>query len=143
MELFDNSTQEFITIPSRHIDPIHLQLEHSLMSIAKWESKWHESFFDKEEMTGEQLIDYIRCMTINPQKGDLMQGTGGLRKIRVAFEGRGKSGSARVCYVDFAVYERIYLITAYAKDEKDNLSKAERNEVKKLIHILEATIDRS
>lgn len=68
MELFDNSTQEFITIPSRHIDPIHLQLEHSLMSIAKWESKWHESFFDKEEMTGEQLIDYIRCMTINPQK---------------------------------------------------------------------------
>ena len=36
----------------------------------------------------------------------------------------------------------IYLITAYSKDEKDNLSKAERNEVKKLIHILESTIDR-
>ena len=68
--------------------------------------------------------------------------TEGLRKIRIAFEGRGKSGSARVCYVDFAVYERIYLITAYAKDEKDNLSKSERNEVKKLIKILEATIRR-
>ena len=44
--------------------------------------------------------------------------------------------------MDFAVYERIYLITAYAKDEKDNLSKSERNEVKKLIKILEATIRR-
>lgn len=67
-EYFNNQTQEFITIESRHIDPIHLQLEHSLMSIAKWESKWHEPFFEKENMTGEQLIDYIRCMTINPQK---------------------------------------------------------------------------
>lgn len=71
-----------------------------------------------------------------------MKGTGGLRKIRIAFEGRGKSGSARVCYVDFIVYERIYLITAYSKDEKDNISKSERNEVKKLIKILEATIRR-
>lgn len=38
------------------------------MSIAKWESKWHEPYFEKDNMTGEQLIDYIRCMTINPQK---------------------------------------------------------------------------
>ena len=39
--------------------------------------------------------------TVDPEKGDLIRGTGGLRKIRVAFEGRGKSGSARVCYIDF------------------------------------------
>ena len=75
-------------------------------------------------------------MNITPVKGDLMQGTGGLRKIRVAFEGRGKSGSARVCYVDFAVYEKIYLITAYTKNSKDNLTKNERNEIKRLIEIL-------
>ena len=93
-------------------------------------------------LTDRELKSLQEELTINPQKGDVMQGTGGLRKIRVAFEGRGKSGSARVCYVDFAVYERIYLITAYAKDEKDNLTNAERNKVKSLIHILEATIDR-
>ncbi|MEE1264292.1 type II toxin-antitoxin system RelE/ParE family toxin [Ruminococcus sp.] len=106
--------------------------------LPEFDRKWKEL-----GLTDRELKALQEELTINPQKGDLMQGTGGLRKIRVAFEGRGKSGSARVCYVDFAVYERIYLITAYAKDEKDNLSKAERNEVKKLIHILEATIDRS
>lgn len=72
----------------------------------------------------------------NPEIGAIMQGTGGLRKVRFAFENRGKSGSARVAYVDFAVYKKIFLITAYPKNEKDNLSKAERNDIKKLIEAL-------
>ena len=105
--------------------------------LPEFDRKWKDM-----GLTDRELQALQEELTINPQKGDVMQGTGGLRKIRVAFEGKGKSGSARVCYVDFAVYERIYLITAYSKDEKDNLSKAERNEVKKLIHILESTIDR-
>ena len=94
----------------------------------------------------EQQTLYLKALqeelTINPNKGDLIQGTGGLRKIRVAFEGKGKSGGARVCYVDFAVCERIYLITAYTKNEKDNLSKEERNNVKKLVEYLKKSIDR-
>ena len=105
--------------------------------LPEFDRKWKDM-----GLTDRELKALQEELTINPQKGDVMQGTGGLRKIRVAFEGKGKSGSARVCYVDFAVYERIYLITAYSKDEKDNLSKAERNEVKKLIHILESTIVR-
>ena len=67
----------------------------------------------------------------------VMKGTGGLRKIRVAFEHQGKSGSGRVVYVDFPAYETIYLITAYPKNEKDNLSAAERNAIRKLIEQLE------
>ena len=105
--------------------------------LPEFDLKWAEM-----GLTDKELKALQEELTINPTKGDVMQGTGGLRKIRIAFEGRGKSGSARVCYVDFAVYERIYLITAYAKDQKDNLSKSERNEVKKLIKILEATIRR-
>ena len=66
-----------------------------------------------------------------------MQGTGGIRKMRFAFEKRGKSGSVRIIYVDFEVYEKIYLITAYPKNEKDNLSQAERNELRQMIRILE------
>ena len=38
------------------------------MSISKWESKWHEPFLDNNELSGEKMLDYIRCMTINPQK---------------------------------------------------------------------------
>lgn len=67
-EYFDNRTQEFITVPGRHVNAIHLQLEHSLMSIARWESKWHIPFIGKEKMTPEEFLDYIRCMTINSQK---------------------------------------------------------------------------
>ena len=79
-------------------------------------------------------------LLLEPNKGDLMQGTGGLRKLRFAFEGKGKSGSTRVCYVDFVVYETIYLITAYPKSEKDNLSKNERNSIAKLIKALESSL---
>ena len=66
-----------------------------------------------------------------------MQGTGGVRKMRFAFEHRGKSGGVRVIYVDFEVYEKIYLLTAYTKNEKDNLTKKERSEIKQLIEVLE------
>ena len=69
-----------------------------------------------------------------------MQGTGGLRKLRFALDNRGKSGSARVCYVDFIIQETVFLITAYPKNEKENLSKAERNTIHKLIEALEHTL---
>lgn len=79
-------------------------------------------------------------LLFNPEKGDIMQGTGGLRKLRFAFEGQGKSGSVRVCYVDFVIYKSIYLITAYPKSEKENLSKSERNSIAKMIKALERTL---
>lgn len=58
-ELFDNSIQEFITIKKQT-----LRLEHSLVSLSKWERKWHKPFFSKEEKTTEETIDYVRCMTL-------------------------------------------------------------------------------
>ena len=79
-------------------------------------------------------------LTLNPQKGDVIQGTGGLRKIRISFDGKGKSGSGRVCYVDFVVYEKIYLITAYPKKEKENLTKSERNAIAAMIAELEKAL---
>ena len=66
-----------------------------------------------------------------------------LGHIRFAFEGQGKRGSIRVAYVDFSLYEIVYLITAYPKSEKDNLSKAERNAIKKQIDAIEAALAKS
>ena len=57
-----------------------------------------------------------------------------------SFENGGKSGCVRVCYVDFVIEETIYLITVYAKSEKDNLSYAERNEIKKMIELLKESL---
>lgn len=62
MEIFDENTEEFI-----NIKPVVLQLEHSLISISKWESKWHKPFLmTSNNMTRDEIIDYIRCMTISP-----------------------------------------------------------------------------
>ena len=47
-----------------------LKLEHSLISISKWEAKWHKPFLKNENMTGEELIDYIKCMTITQSVPD-------------------------------------------------------------------------
>lgn len=76
----------------------------------------------------------------NPQVGAIIQGTGKLRKMRFGIQKRGKRGSTRVCYVDFFVHQTIYLITVYSKNEKENLSQLERNEIKKMIKILEDSL---
>ncbi len=97
-----------------------------------FQKKWKAMGLDDKDLKRleEQLL-------LDPKVGAAMQGTGGIRKMRFAFEKRGKSGSVRVIYVDFEVYEKIFLITAYPKNEKENLTQAERNELKQMIYILE------
>lgn len=60
IELFDDANQIFI-----HTKSYDLQLEHSLVSLSKWESKWCKPFLTKGDKTTEETLDYIRCMTIN------------------------------------------------------------------------------
>ena len=85
----------------------------------------------------EDLARLQEELLADPKIGAVMKGTGGVRKMRFAFRHRGKSGSVRVIYVDFEVYEKIFLITAYTKEEKDNLSDSERAEIRHLINVLE------
>jgi hypothetical protein len=93
--------------------------------------------WQKLGLSDNELRQLQETLLQNPKAGNVIQGTKGLRKIRIAFEGQGKSGSGRVVYVDFTVHETVYLITAYPKNEKDNLSKAERNAIAKMIVRLE------
>lgn len=58
-EQWDEAKQEFV-----YTKECRLQLEHSLVSLQKWESKWCKSFLSSKEKTVEEIIDYIRCMTI-------------------------------------------------------------------------------
>ena len=88
--------------------------------------------FDLQALQIELLKD--------PQIGSVIQGTGKLRKMRFAFPNRGKSGSSRVLYVDFVLAETIYLIFAYPKNEKDNLTDEERNNIKKMIAKIEQSL---
>lgn len=89
-------------------------------------------------LTDDDLLELEIYLCGHPEAGDIIQGTGGLRKIRWRLGGKGKRGGIRVLYVDFVMMEKIYLITAYGKSEKDDLSPAERSEIRRLIDILKA-----
>lgn len=60
LNIWDEKRQEFFSIKEQT-----LQLEHSLISVSKWESKWHKSFFTKQDKTIEETTDYIKCMCLN------------------------------------------------------------------------------
>lgn len=86
--------------------------------------------------TDADLSELQQFLINNPNAGDMMIGCGGLQKLRYAFDGMGKSGGARVCYVDFAHFEKTYLIQVFSKNEKPNLTAAEKNAVKKTVGML-------
>lgn len=98
----------------------------------KFDNQWSEL-----GLTDDDLKDLQRILLENPKIGAVIQGTGRLRKMRFAKDNRGKSHSVRVCYVDFEIHEKIFLIMVFAKNEMENLSKAERNSIKQLIERLE------
>lgn len=62
IEMWDELKEEFVNGQ----EEVTLSLEHSLVSISKWESKWHKPFLSKQDKTSEETLDYIRCMTLTP-----------------------------------------------------------------------------
>ena len=66
-ELFDDDKQEFITTKA-----VSLQMEHSLVSISKWEERWRVSYIATKDKTEEQIYDYLRCMTITKNVNPLV-----------------------------------------------------------------------
>lgn len=100
-----------------------------------FDRQWRDMGFDDGDLQRLQIE-----LLGNPQVGKVIKGTGGLRKMRFALPDRGKSGSSRVLYVDFVLAEKIYLIFTYPKNEKDNLTNEERNNIKRLIDRLEQSL---
>lgn len=64
-EFWDEVNEQFISVNEQT-----LKLEHSLVALSKWESKWHKPFFTKEEKTPEETMDYVRCMLLNESEVD-------------------------------------------------------------------------
>ena len=89
-------------------------------------------------LTDDDLLKLQIMLLKDPESGPVMEGTGGIRKVRFPLKNSGKSGSVRVCYTDFSEFEVTYLITAFTKNEQDNLSSEEKNVLKKLVKSLKA-----
>jgi hypothetical protein len=80
--------------------------------------------------------DLVSYLAAHPKSGDLMEGTGGVRKLRWGRGAQGKSGGVRVIYYVHSDAMPLYLLTLFAKNERANLSKAERNELRELVDLL-------
>ena len=82
----------------------------------------------------EIVDDFINFIAANPEKGDIVRGTGGVRKIRwAAGSNRGKSGGIRVIYYYGNPSMPIFLFTAYAKNQCANISEDDKHVLKKMI----------
>jgi hypothetical protein len=84
----------------------------------------------------EEMTEIVDIIAAEPECGVLMQGTGGCRKLRVAGRGKGKSGGYRLITFFGGAGAPVFLLTVFGKDEKDNLSPAERNALAKLTKVL-------
>lgn len=82
------------------------------------------------EQDRDELLDFLAS---NPMAGDLMQGTGGARKLRWAAHGKGKRGGARVITFYGGPQVPVFLLTVFGKGERANLTKAERNELRTIL----------
>jgi hypothetical protein len=96
------------------------------------------SFSRRVDREGAEVLREIQTELLeHPEAGRIIQGTGGLRKLRIADPGRGKGkrGGYRVIYLDLAGIERTYLLALYDKSERDDISTEEKK-------ILKSTVER-
>lgn len=97
----------------------------------------------EKRLTTDELTDAITMIAANPLCGVLLEGTNGLRKVRFAVGSKGKSGGVRIIYYWFSGNAPIFLLDVLKKGEKDNLSKAERNDLAGLAERLKTAYRRA
>lgn len=83
-------------------------------------------------MTDEERAVLVDYLAYNPTVGDLIPGTGGVRKLRWGLEGRGKRGGARVIYFYHDPSLPVFALTAFAKNARADLSQADRNDFRRM-----------
>lgn len=87
-------------------------------------------------LSDEDLLRLEEALLDNPQIGDVIEGTGGARKMRIRLEGRGKSGGGRVVYLDVFEQENLYLLFAYPKNVQPDLSPDQKQAIRKMIEMI-------
>jgi len=101
-------------------------------------SRQFDSIWAVLDLDDDDLRSLQNEIVRNPDKGKVIAGTGGLRKMRFGRWDRGKRGGFRVIYMDLSAYSFVYLLMVYPKSEKDTLTAAEK---KVLRSISKATVE--
>lgn len=92
-----------------------------------------DELIKQRKISIQDFDELERSLVANPEEGDPIQDTGGLRKIRLRSISRGKSGGFRVCYLDVKKKEKLFFLIIYGKNEKENLSKEETKTLKSIV----------
>ena len=87
-------------------------------------------------LSNSERLSIINYLAAHPAAGDIMQGTGGIRKLRWSAQGRGKSGGVRIIYCHHNDSMPLFLLTLFGKGEKANLTKSESNDLAKFTSLL-------
>lgn len=103
----------------------------TFIETASFTKKWNSYGFTDDDL---RMLENV--LLKNPKSGDAIQGTGGIRKIRIPYQTQGKRGGGRVIYIDIEVKEKIYLLDIYVKNESIDLTEQEKAFLKKLVCIL-------
>lgn len=106
-------------------------MNRTFQEVTSFTKKWQEL-----GLTDEDLRRLENILLKDPKAGKAIIGTGGLRKIRIPIEERGKRSGGRVLYVDVEVKETIYFVNVYTKNEKEDLTEEEKKAFKAVIKIL-------
>ena len=84
-------------------------------------------------LTAEERQDIVSYLAAHPKSGDLIEGTGGIRKMRWGRGGRGKSGGVRVIYYHHSEVMPLYLLALFAKNEQDDLTPAQLKILRRVV----------
>jgi len=96
--------------------------------------KIFDKYWSEMGLTIENLIQLENTIMDNPTIGKIIQGTGGVRKMRFILpNNKGKSGGARILFVDYVSYEKTLLLTVYPKGVKDGITDSEKKQLKKIV----------
>ena len=86
-------------------------------------------------LSPKERQDLIRYLAMHPKAGDLMEGTGGVRKLRWRRGDHGKSGGVRVIYYYYDSFQSFYLLTIYAKNEMSDLTADQKHQLKTFVEV--------
>ena len=106
-------------------------MNRTFIEVPSFTKKW-----ESLGLTDKDLQQPQNELLKDPKVGDVIKGTGGLRKIRIPMDYSGKRGGGRVLYIDIEYKETIYFINVYTKNEKDDLTEDEKKAFKTIIKFL-------
>lgn len=111
-------------------------MKRSFISTPKFLQLWKQAGLNDDD----DIRSLEKALLEHPDKGDVIKGTGGLRKLRIAAGSKGKRGGGRVIYKDFAEFGQIFFLYFLRKNESDDLSSDQRKVLAQVVKELESSL---